>query len=301
LGLFPATAALLIYMQNSRVLKKGGRVMMKRRLVVLLGTLVYVSLVSVHGFAADKSVSVSPVIDRILTKKELVVGTAASMPPLNMTTKDGQIAGMEVDIAKIFATSMEVKLTLKPMRFDELLTAVESGKVDMVLSGVTMTPLRNLRVAFAGPYFDSGKSILAKKANTSGMATIAEMNDPGKTFVALKGSTSQRFVEKLIPKAKLILVEDYAQAVAMVRDDKASAMVADFPICLVSVYRYPEAGLATLDNPVSYEPIGVALPSNDPLLLNWVQNTINTLKKSGEMERLLQQWFKETDWVKQLP
>ena len=258
-------------------------------------------LTAVQAAAAGKSESVSPVIDRIVAKKELIVGTAASMPPLNMTTKDGQVIGMEVDLAKLFADAMEVKLTLKPMRFDELMGALDTGKVDMVLSGMTMTPLRNLKVAFAGPYFDSGKSLLVKEENTASVRSTARLNTPEKTLVALKGSTSQRFVEKLMPQAKLLLADDYAQAVAMVRDDRALAMVADAPICLVSVHRYPEAGFATLDKPLSYEPIGVALPPNDPLLVNLVQNIISTLNKTGEMETIMKQWFRNTDWIKQLP
>ena len=258
-------------------------------------------LTAVQAAAAGKGESVSPVIDRIVAKKELIVGTAASMPPLNMTTKDGQVIGMEVDLAKLFADALEVKLTLKPMRFDELMGALETGKVDMVLSGMTMTPLRNLKVAFAGPYFDSGKSLLVKEENTASVRSTARLNTPEKTLVALKGSTSQRFVEKLMPQAKLLLADDYAQAIAMVRDDKALAMVADAPICLVSVYRYPEAGFATLDKPLSYEPIGVALPANDPLLVNWVQNMILTVQRTGEMDILLQKWFKSADWVKLLP
>jgi polar amino acid transport system substrate-binding protein len=241
------------------------------------------------------------VVDRIVTKKELVVGTAASMPPLNMTTKDGQIIGMEVDLARFFATGMEVKLTLKPMRFNDLLPALEAGKVDMVLSGMTIVPARNLRVAFVGPYFASGKSILTKKANVESVDEIEKMNNPEKVLVALKGSTSQMFVEKLMPKAKLALADDYSQAVAMVKNDKAVAMVADYPICLVSVYRYPDGGFVTLSKPISYEPIGIALPASDPLLVNWVQNFLNTLEKTGEMERLIERWFKDTSWISRLP
>ncbi len=273
-----------------------------RKTVTLAALIVLMALVMTGAvLAADKPGSVSPVIDRIMAKKELVVGTAASMPPLSMTTKDGKIIGLEADLARIFAGSMEVKLTLKSMHFDELLPALEAGKVDMVLSGMTMTPLRNLKFAFAGPYFDSGKSILVKKANAAKMTSILDMNNPDKTLVALKGSTSQLFVEKLIPKAKLILVEEYAQAVAMVRDNKALAMVADNPICLVSVYRYPDADFTTLDKPLSYEPIGVALPANDPLLVNWVQNMILNIYKAGEMDELIQKWFKSADWIKLLP
>ena len=265
--------------------------------------MVIVGLISVWGqaFAAGEGPRISPVLDRILAKKELVVGTAASMPPFNMTTKDGQIVGMEIDLANLIATAMNVKLTLKTVQFNDLLSALEGGQVDMILSSMTMTPARNLKVAFVGPYFASGKSILTKKANVGSVDEIGKMNDPEKVFVALKGSTSQMFAEKLMPKAKLVLADDYGQAVAMVRDDKAVAMVADFPICMVSVYRYPEAGLVTLEKPISYEPIGVALPPNDPLLVNWIQNVLNVLERTGEMQLLLERWFKDTSWVSRLP
>jgi len=274
-----------------------------RKTKIFLALLVVFGLLTVwgHVFAADESTKVSPVLDRILTKKELAVGTAASMPPLNMTTKDGQIVGMEMDLARLFADGMGVKLTLKPMHFNDLLPALEAGQVDMILSSMTMTPGRNLKVAFVGPYFASGKSILTKKANVGSVDEIGKMNNPEKVFVALKGSTSQMFVERLMPKAKLLLADDYGQAVEMVRNDKAVAMVADYPICMVSVYRYPDAGLITLEKPISYEPIGIALPPNDPLLVNWVQNFLNTLEKTGEMQLLLERWFKDSSWVSRLP
>jgi polar amino acid transport system substrate-binding protein len=196
---------------------------------------------------------------------------------------------------------MEVKLTLKSMHFNELLPALEKGQIDMVLSAMTITPQRNLKFAFAGPYFPSGKSVLTKGKNVGSVDEISKMNNPDKILVALKGSTSQMFVEKLMPKANLVLSEDYNQAVTMVRNDKAVAMVADYPICMVSVYRYPDAGLVTLGKPISYEPIGVALPPNDPLLVNWVQNSLHSLEKSGELVALMERWFKDTSWIKRLP
>ncbi|MGZ6202764.1 MAG: transporter substrate-binding domain-containing protein [Thermodesulfobacteriota bacterium] len=252
-------------------------------------------------FAAGEIKSLSPVLDRIVAKKELVVGTAASMPPLNMTTKDGQVIGMEADLARYFANGMGVKLSLKSMRFNDLLPALGKGQVDMVLSAMTITPQRNMRVAFAGSYFASGKSILTKKQNVESVDEIEKMNNPEKVLVALKGSTSQMFVEKMMPKAKLMLSDDYDQAVAAVKNDKAIAMVADYPICFVSIHRYPDVELATLTKPISYEPIGVALPASDPLLVNWVQNMLSFLEKTGELESLTQRWFKDTSWISQLP
>ena len=266
--------------------------MRKMRNIAVLFVLVAMAMGAAgQAFAAPTGATVSPVIDRIMAKKELVVGTAAGMPPMNMTTKDGQIVGMEVDLARVFAAAMEVKLTLKPMPFNELLPALEAGKIDMVLSEMTMTPIRNLKVAFVAR--TSTRENRSSEEGERGFdGTISQLNNPDKTLVALKGSTSQRFVEKLMPQAKLLLADDYNQAVVMVRNDKATAMVADFPICILSVVRFPEADLVTLDKPLTYEPIGVALHPSDQLLVNWVQNVINTLQKGGEMQMLIQRWFK---------
>jgi polar amino acid transport system substrate-binding protein len=243
---------------------------------------------------------VAPVLDRILAKKELVVGTAADMPPLNMTLKNGKIVGMEMDLARMMAGGLDVTLTLKPIRFNDLLPALEAGQVDLVMSGMTITPARNLKVAFVGPYFASGKSILLKEANAPSLQNSAQMNKPDVVLAALRGSTSQLFVERLMPNAKLVLTDDYDQAVAMVLDGKAQAMVADYPICMVSVYRYRDKALTTLKTPMTYEPIGIALPPNDPLLLNWMQNFLTNLVNSGELEALRQRWFNDASWVSEL-
>jgi len=270
-----------------------------RSLVVLL---VIVGLMAGHAqmaVAADAT-RVAPVLDRIVAKKELVVGTAASMPPFNMTTKDGQIVGMEIDLAQLIAGTMNVKLTVKTIHFNDLLQALEARQVDMILSSMTITPARNLKFAFVGPYFASGKSILTKQKNAESMNETSKINNPDYILTALKGSTSQVFAEKVFPRAKLVLVEDYEQAVAMLREDKAQAMVADMPICQLMAYRYRDAGLVTLKNPLSYEPLGIAIPANDLLLINWLQNFLNTIQKDGSLGMIVDKWFKDGSWVSQL-
>jgi polar amino acid transport system substrate-binding protein len=270
-----------------------------RSLVVLLVMVGLMAGYAQVAVAADAA-RVAPVLDRVVAKKELVVGTAASMPPLNLTMKDGQIAGMEIDLARLITGALDVKLTLKQMPFNDLLPALQAGQVDMVLSGMTITPARNLKVAFVGPYLIAGKSILTKKAIMESMADPSKIDNPDKVLVALKGSTSQTFAEKIFPKAKLLLTDDYDQAVSMVKEGKAQAMVADMTICQLSVYRYPEAELVTLKNPLSYEPLGIAIPANDFLLINWLQNFLNTIQKDGTLGMIADKWFKDGSWVSQL-
>ena len=222
------------------------------------------------------------------------------MPPFNMTTREGKVIGFEPDLAQYLASAMDVKLRLETMPFAELLPALEAGKVDMVMSSMTMLTERNMKVAFVGPYFISGKSLLTKTRTFLSVEDPSEINSPATALVALEGSTSQLFVEELIPKATLIRAKDYDEAVQMVVQGKAQAMVADYPICVISVFKYPDAELATLLTPLTYEPIGIALPANDALFMNLVGNFLTGLQDSGTLELLKDQWFQKGDWWDQM-
>ena len=240
-------------------------------------------------------------LQRILDIQELRVGLTGSQPPLNMRNRSNEIIGLEVDLVRALAESMglEARLVVKP--FAELLPALERGDVDLVISGLTITPERNARVAFAGPYFISGKSVLTKSRKISNVEDPSALNDPQHTYAALAGSTSERFVEDVFPKAQLVPTRDYDAAVRMVIDDRVDALVADFPICGVSVLRYPQAGLHTLVTPFTIEPLGIALPADDPLFVNLVQNYLNTLDNTGLLTQLKAKWFSHGAWVAELP
>jgi len=254
-----------------------------------------------HIIVPPGSPSASPTMNRIIERGELVVGTAGTMPPLNMTTKTGQIAGLEPDLARYFAGRLGVKLSFAIMPFAELLPALESGKVDMVLSGMSITPERNLKVAFVGPYYVSGKAALTKQETLARAQAAGDINKPEVTLAALEGSTSQLFVESMLAKTTLVTVKDYDEAVELVLQDKVDALIADYPICAVSVLRYPDRGLTAVFTGLTYEPIGIALPPNDPLLVNWVENALNRLEGGGELDILREYWLGDTPWLDQLP
>ena len=87
----------------------------------------------------------------------------------------------------------------------------------------------------------------------------------------------------------------------MVLGGKVDAMIADFPICVLSILRFPDQGLFTLLDPFTYEPLGIAVPANDPLLINWVENFLTGFQGSGEMEDLKADWFEDASWLEDLP
>ena len=165
------------------------------------------------------------------------------------------------------------------------------------MSGMTITPERNLIALFAGPYNISGKSILTKSGKVA--AFNADTSSMAKKYkiVCLKGSTSEEFVKTVMSKQQLIVVNNYDDGVNMVINDQADAMVADKPICVISIMRYPGKDLVTTEQPLTIEPIGMALPSGDPQFLNLVSNYISTLQISGTLAALEQKWFKDGAWM----
>ena len=159
---------------------------------------------------------------------------------------------------------MGVKLKLVQKPFAELLPALERGEVDMVRSGMTMTPERSMMFSFAGPYYVSGKSILTKSEELAAHSEAAYFNKPGLSLVALEGSTSQAFVKNILTETTLMTAPDYEAAVKMVSAGKAQAMVADLPAIVVILARNPNKGLKTAGALLTMEPIGVALPGPLP-------------------------------------
>jgi len=240
-------------------------------------------------------------LDRISQSGQLVVGTAGSMPPMNMTTKNGEVIGLEPDMANRMAAAMGVKATFKTMPFADLLPALEAGKVDMVISSMTITGKRNMKVAFVGPYFISGKTFLTTEKWAAAAKEPEEVNSPSTKLTALRGSTSQEFVEKVFPNATLLLAKDYSESVAMVLQGKADAMIADYPICLLSVIRNPDHNLISVVPPFTYEPIGIAIQKDDTLLANWLENFLGTMAGSGDLKKLQEKWFEGGSWIDKLP
>lgn len=235
--------------------------------------------------------SANPVLSRIQQRGELVLGTSGNMPPMTHTRDDGKVVGFDIDLAELMAAGMDVKLTIKTMAFDKLLRALERGDVDVVISNITMTQKRNLRAAFVGPYMTSGKCVITKREPLARAEAAENLNSPEIRLAALSGSTSADFVRLLLPKASLTLVEDYDAAVRLINDDKLGGLLTDYPVCLAMLKRYPDAGFVSLFSLLSYEPIGIALPGNDPLLVNWTENFMTRVDEMGVLEELAIRWF----------
>ena len=241
-------------------------------------------------------------MQQILKNGKLRVGMATGdMPPFHMKSKEGKMIGYEVDLATAMSESMGVKLEIATIEFDKLIPALEKGEIDLIMSGMTITPRRNLQIAFLGPYFISGKGLLTQKDELAKVSSPAELNKSELRLTALAGSTSEDFIKVLLPKATYMPAKTYDEAIKMITDKAVDALIADHPVCVVSVLRYPEANFQTVITPLTYDPIGVGFAPNAFHFSNWLNNYFSALEKTGLMDRLRDKWFRNGAWLEQLP
>jgi polar amino acid transport system substrate-binding protein len=236
-------------------------------------------------------------LNKIVDKGEIRVGTSGNQPPYTMTSISGELIGYEIDLANLLAESMGLQLVLVQMPFAELLPALKDGKIDAIMSGMSITPERNMNALFVGPYMISGKSILTKESTLLSLDEQSEINQAQVTLAALNGSTSETFCTTVLPEAKLTLTANYDDAVNMLLNDEVMAIVADIEICQLTMYRYANKNLAALDTPLTIEPIGMAIAPDAFLLENVVNNYFTSLQMIGALDLLQAKWFEDGSWL----
>jgi polar amino acid transport system substrate-binding protein len=265
-----------------------------KRLLSFISVLLLSSLIVATGASAGSS------MERIIKKGELTVGTSGTQPPMSATNKKGELIGMDVDLSRAMADAMGVKLKFVQMPFAELLPALEAGKVDMILSGMTITAERNKKVAFVGPYVVTGKGILAVAERFAALKEAKGLDAPEVKVGALKDSTSQKFAQTSMSKAKLTLFGSYDEAIDLLLKSKIDVIVADFQFCALTAYRNQKKGLIAGQSLLTFEPLGIAMPE-DTLLINWVQNFLNQFQGTGELKKVSEKWLNPGAWIDELP
>ena len=254
-------------------------------------------LLVIAAFVFNTNINAQEIIDNIIKNGELRIGMTGTQPPYAMESVEGGLIGYEVDLANLIASEIGVELKIVEMPFKELLPSLQANKIDIIMSGMTMTTARNTQVIFLGPYIYSGKSILTMAHIYIEMQTTNELNKSSNKITTLSGSTSEKFVLKYMPKAKLLAESNYDDCLKLVIDGKADLMLADFSICTYTMLRNPDLGLETFDEPITKEPIGMAVKHTDPLFLNLLNNLLTQFDADGTLEDLNDKWFWDDEWI----
>ena len=265
---------------------------------IILAIMVFAT---VNLLADDINLWKKSTLNQIIQRGELQVFMEPGYMPFEMKDKKGRIIGYDVDMAKRMAKDMGVKLKLLPTAWDGIIAALVTSKCDIIMSGMTITQQRNLKVNFANPYVVVGQTVLMKKGINA--KTAKDLDKPEYTVVTKLGVTGEVATRKFFKKAKIITFETESDAAAEVLSGRADAFVYDQPFNILFMSDKGKDKLVHLDTPLTYEPLGWAIRKGDPDFLNWLNNFLRQVKEDKVVnfyDNLNEKWLRDTDWLKRV-
>ncbi len=272
--------------------------MKPRKTIKLTSILVLVLLITASaGFAGklQQQLTGESTLEQVMRRGVLRVGMSTFVP-WAMKDKTGTLIGFEIDVATRLAKDMGVKVEFVPTKWAGIIPALLTGKFDVIIGGMGITPTRNLKVNFTTPYDYSGMSMAANKELAAGFSSIEDFNRPEVVLTARLGATPVDAAKKFMPRAKLRLFDDEAQIYQEVINGKAHAVVASAPTPAFQVVKYPDKLFLPLKETFTKEPIGFALRKGDFDTLNYFNNWITLVTSEGWLKERKQYWFRTKDW-----
>lgn len=229
-------------------------------------------------------------VDTVRAHGELVIATDATYPPFEVKENE-QIVGFDVDVGTEIAKELGVKVRWVNLEWAGVLGALESGRADLVMAGVTITPERKTKgYLFSRPYFLSGQVIARRKGDTR----IVKPEDLKDKVVSVQAETTGQFaVQKVgVPKDHMLRFDQIQDGLMDLRNQKSDACVGDLPT-LQAILRkgYPEIELA---GPVFVkENLGIVAWRTHPELTAVVNAALDRMMVDGRYARFYQRWFQE--------
>ena len=247
---------------------------------------------------SDIELAKKSTLESIMKNGELRVGFEAGYMPFEMTDKNGKFVGFDIDMAKEMAKAMGVKFVPVNTAWDGIIPSLITEKFDIIMSGMTVTQERNLKINFADPYIIVGQTILLNKKHEGTIKDYKDLNDPKYIVTSKLGTTGEQAVKRHIPKCTYKSFETETEGALEVVNGKADAFVYDLPYCVVFMAQQGAGKLVFIDKPFTYEPLAWAIRKGDPDFLNWLNNFLRQMKNDGRYDLIYNKWIKSTDWIK---
>jgi polar amino acid transport system substrate-binding protein len=133
----------------------------------------------------------------------LRIGTSGSYPPLSFK-QDGKLAGMEIALAEVVSAQLKIKTRFIEVPLDELIPALNSGKIDVIMSGLSITEERSRKVLFTDPYMEIGQMGIIRIDDLVEWSQPRTLLTKGKKIGVKKGTTGEQFVDNDLPKAYVV-------------------------------------------------------------------------------------------------
>lgn len=223
-------------------------------------------------------------------KDTLIVGMELSYPPFEMTDEKGTPKGVSVDLANELGKALGKKVIIQNTAFDGLIPSLATGKIDLIISSMTITEERKKTVDFSDPYLTTGLCLLVGK--NSPVTSIDDLDKPGITVAVKKGTTGHLYATRNLKNAKMLVLDKEAAAVLEVVQGKAQAFIYD-QMSTYQNWKMNQDATRALLNPFQQEKWGIALRRGDGQLKGQVNQFLKTFRDQGGFERLGETYLKE--------
>ncbi|MDR2789637.1 MAG: transporter substrate-binding domain-containing protein [Campylobacteraceae bacterium] len=256
----------------------------------------FMLLSAIH--ADDVNLWKKSTLNAILERGELIVGLEPGYIPFEMKSKKGEIIGFDVDMAKAMADAMGVKLKLVPTEYDTIIASMTTNKFDIIISAMTITSERNLKVNFAKPYISIGQTLLVAKKHK--VKSWQDLDKKGFIITTKLGVTGEIVAKRMFKNVQVKTFNTEAEAVQEIINGNADAFIYDKPFNDIFMLQKGKDFVTHLSTELTYEPLGWAIRKGDPDFLNWLNNFLNQVKHDGAYDKLYEKWFINNKWLPQV-
>lgn len=225
--------------------------------------------------------------------KEVIykVGTEPTFPPFEMTDeKTGEIIGFDIDLIKAIAEDQGIKLEIINLGFDGLIPAVQTGNIDIVASGMSITAERQKEVDFSEAYIDAGLAIAVAEKDTA----IKGKDDlKGKTVAVQIGTTGAKKAEELKEEGLIKSIKTFNTVDVVIMElmnGGVDAVINDKPVTEAYIAKQP-GKIKIVGEVLESDSYGFAVKKGNSELLNKINAGLKKIKESGKYAEIQKKYF----------
>ncbi|WP_271253394.1 transporter substrate-binding domain-containing protein [Pseudanabaena sp. Chao 1811] len=191
-------------------------------------------------------------IDKIQKRGKLLIGVKDNLPPLGFRDRDGNLSGLEIDIARELAKELNLPIELVPLKNRDRLSALQNNQVDLAIAQITVTNNRSRLVDFSLPYYTDSTIAIAQRD-----LSIQELRQPI-AIAVLKNSAAIAVIQSQFPKAAIIGASSYQDGLDALQSGKVKAFVGDRSSLTQWLKEHPD--YAIIGQPLAVHSLAIALP-----------------------------------------
>jgi polar amino acid transport system substrate-binding protein len=223
-------------------------------------------------------------------QKELVVGMEMSYPPFEMLDSSGQPAGVSVDMARAMGQYLNRPVRFENIPFDGLIPSLKTGKIDVVISSLTVTEDRKKSIDFSDPYLTMGLAILVNK--NSDIQSINDVDKPGRSVALKKGTTGNIYAIQHFKNVKLLVLNEESACAIEVAQGKADCFIYDQLSVFQTWKKYQDTTRAILQ-PFQQEQWAMGIQKGNDELRQQINGFLKHFKETGGFEQIGAKYFSE--------